>query len=266
MKNLIEQSYYGTIGYISCEQDINMLKSYIAWNKPILDKFKNIIVATNYIESNNKKHFQDLNKELWVENFPNVIILDSNTNRGHSFGTADLDNMLINWCKNNNIKWLCKASNDTILHSELLDKKIKDADFHYLNGIGYGGMEKYGFVFDRIEHEDFYPQTNFYFIRTDKIDYLNSREYLDATYHHIKSLKDYNGKVWEYIVGWSCEDFLKQCVERNKLTTNHLIPTKEYKILLKHIQSNLIHDCSHKNIKIEGVTHFHNHRLPITII
>ena len=60
-----------------------------------------------------------------------------------------------------------------------------------------------------IINEDFYPQTNFYFINVSKIDYLNNTEYLNSTYETIQSIPDYNGRIWEYFQGWSCEDFLK---------------------------------------------------------
>jgi hypothetical protein len=42
----------------------------------------------------------------------------------------------------------------------------------------------------------------------------------------------FNGKIWEYVKGWSCEDFLKNCIERNKLSKHHLIPQEKYLSLL----------------------------------
>ena len=138
----------------------------------------------------------------------------------------------------------------------ILDKEIKEADFYYLNGIGYGGMILYDFNFDKIIEENFYPQTNFYFINVLKTDFLNDKIFLNKTYDYIQTLSDYNGKIWEYIKGWSCEDLLKNCVERNKLSKHHLIPEKKYLSLLQLVRDNQIHDCSHKNIMIEGICHF----------
>ena len=77
----------------------------------------------------------------------------------------------------------------------------------------------------------------------------------DKTYKYIQTVPNYNGRVWEYIEGWSCEDFLKKCVERNNLVKEHLIPEEKYNILLNAIKSYQIHDCSHKNIMIEGICH-----------
>ena len=125
-----------------------------------------------------------------------------------------------------------------------------------MNGIGYGGMFKYDFDLDRITKEDFYPQTNFYFINVTKTDYLNDKQHLDETYNTIQTLPEYNGRIWEYFEGWSCEDFLKNCTVRNNLTKEHLISEEKYRILLQTVLTNQIHDCSHKQIMIEGICHF----------
>jgi hypothetical protein len=254
LKQLINKSVYGTIGYISSQDDIDLLESYILHNLPVLKEFKHIVVATNY------KEF-DLNLinrhiDMWKKYFPNCIIIDSEVNRGHNFGTADLDNLIFDWCKENNEEWLCKSSNDVILQESILDKQIEKSDFYYLNGIGYGGMIPYNFDFEKIINEEFYPQTNFYFINVSKTDYLNNIRYLDTTFQQILQIKEYNGKVWEYINGWSCETFLKKCIERNNLIKSHLISQEKYRILLQLIKENNIHDCSHKNIMIEGICHF----------
>jgi hypothetical protein len=100
------------------------------------------------------------------------------------------------------------------------------------------------------------PQTNFYFINVNKTDFLYDKEYVDETYNHVLTIPNYNGKVWEYIQGWSCENFLKKCVKRNNLKKHHLIPKEKYLSLLQLVKNNQIHDCSHKNIMIEGVCHF----------
>lgn len=250
LKKLINKSWYGSIGYIEDNATIDLFVTYLLYNKPVLDEFKNHIFAFTY-----KTLDLDYLQASIETIYPNANILTLDTNRGHNFGTADLDNAVFEFCKNNNSEWLCKASNDMIYNPAILDKKIGEADFYYVNGIGYGGMEKYNFDFDRIIQEDFYPQTNFYFINTFKTDYLNNSEYLDETYQYIQQLPEYNGRVWEYIPGWSCEGLLKECVERNNLSKEHLISEDKYRILLGIIKDYSIHDCSHKNIMIEGVCH-----------
>jgi hypothetical protein len=152
----------------------------------------------------------------------NCILITSETNRGHNFGTADLDNLVFDYCKLANEEWLCKSANDIIVQELILNKKIEEADFYYINGIGYGGMIEYNFDFDRILNENFYPQTNLYFINVNKTDYLTDKIYLDETYQYSLIIPNYNGKIWEYVSGWSCEDILKQCVKRNNLSKYNL--------------------------------------------
>lgn len=252
LKSIINKAYYGTIGHISSIDDLNLLERYIVHNLPVLKEYKGIIVATNY---------KDLglavkNAQLWLKYFPECKIIDLKENRGHNFGTADLDNALFNYCKNNNIEWLCKSANDIILTPELLDLNIQKSDFYFLKSVGYGGMEKCNFDFNVLK-DQYFPQTNFYFINVSKVDYLNDEKYLDETYNQIQNIPNYNGKVWEYIKNWTCERFLQKCIDRNKLSKYHLVSPKKYIILLNTIKNLQIHDCSHKNILINGVCHFH---------
>ena len=88
----------------------------------------------------------------------------------------------------------------------------------------------------------------------------------DETYKQIQSIPNYNGKIWEYFEGWSCEDFLKQCVERNNLLNYHLIPPKTYRKLLQLVKDEQVHDCSHKNIMIEGICHFQHPNKNVLIL
>lgn len=251
LKELINKSWYGTIGYIAKEQDLEVLEQYIMFNLPVLQEYQNIIVATNY-----GADLQQANTYLWKKYFPEAIIIDNPVNRGHNHGYTDLDNIVFGYCKENNVEWLCKSANDVIFEESILSKEVGEADFYYMNGIGYGGMFKYDFDLDKIAKEDFYPQTNFYFINVSKTDYLNDKQYLDETYNIIQTLPEYNGRIWEYFERWSCEDFLKNCTVRNNLTKEHLISEEKYRILLQTVLTNQIHDCSHKQIMIEGICHF----------
>ena len=261
LKSLINKSWYGSIGYINNDLDIELLGSYLLHNKLVLDEYKGHIFAFTYNELN-KKYLENIISSL----YPNAKIILLDKNRGHNFGTADLDNTIFNYCKKNNIEWLCKASNDIILQPEVFNIPIQEADFYYMNGIGYGGMVKYDFSNERIINEDFFPQTNFYFINVSKTDYLNDKEYIDKTYSKVQNIPNYNGKIWEYFQGWECEGFLRECVYRNKLSKYHLVPPKTYIKLLEYIKQQQIHDSSYKNIMIEGICHYQNINQNITII
>jgi hypothetical protein len=251
LKELINKSIYGGMGYVSSQDDLDLLEKYVLYNLPVLKEFKQIVVATNYGSTIQKE-----NTQLWKKYFPDCVILDSEVNRGHNHGYCDLENLIFDWCKENKKEWLCKVSNDVIIQESILEKEVDEADFYYLNGVGYGGMVKYGFDFDRIVNEDFYPQGNFYIMDVSKCDFINDKKFLDETFEYIHSIPHYNGKIWEYIEGWSCETFLKQCIERNNLLKYHLIPQEKYLSLLQVIKNYKIPDSSHKNIMIEGICHF----------
>jgi hypothetical protein len=192
IKQLINKSVYGTIGYIGSEEDLNLLEQYILYNLPVLKEFKQIIVATNYSDID---LFQSNNKKLWTKHFPKCILIDSFINRGPAFGTADLDDLVFDYCKENNVEWLCKSANDIIIKDEILNKEIEEADFYYLNGIGYGGMVKYNFNLNRTINEDFYPQTNFYFINIAKCDHLNDKEHITEIYNKVQTIPNYDHKA-----------------------------------------------------------------------
>ena len=264
IKDIVNKSWYSTTGYIKNDDDLKNLESYIKYNLVFLKKFKGIITSINYNDKD--PDLRCRNEDLWNKYFDNVVQLECPVNRGYNFGVADLDNQIIDYCRENNIDWVCKSDNDIILDLELLEKNIEPADFYYINGVGFGGLQAYDFNIDKVIEEDFFPQTNFYFINASKIDYLNDKNYLDETYDYVNSLENYNGKVWDYIKDWTCEKFLAQCVERNNLSKYHLISLERYKKLLKHIFDNRVVDCSYKNIMIEGICHYHFPQQPVTLI
>ena len=253
LKQLINQSVYGTIGYISSQNDLDLLEQYILSNIPVLKEYKQIVIATNY----STLELIETNSKLWKNYFPNCILLDSPINRGHNIGTSDLDDLIFDYCKKNNIKWLCKSANDIIIQEDIFNKEIKEADFYYLNGIGYAGAKIYDFDHTRIINEylidHFYPQTNFYFINISKTDYLNNKQHVTDVYENIQQL---GGTVWDH--GFkSCEHMLRECVERNNLKKYHLITQENFIILMNTILKYNIHDGSHKNIMVENICHFH---------
>jgi hypothetical protein len=252
LKELINKSIYGTIGYISSQDDLDLIEQYILYNLPVLEEFKQIVIATNY-----GSPLQKENTQLWKKYFPECVLIDSRVNRGHNHGYTDLDNLVFDWCKENNEEWLCKGANDVVFQDSILEKEVGDADFYYMNGVGYGGMVPFDFDFERIIEEAFYPQTNFYFINVSKTDYLNDAHYINETYNYTKSLNNYNGRVWEYIENWSCEKFLKDCVERNNLKIEHLLMGSTYISLLNFIKDQKCQDPSHKNIMMENICHLH---------
>lgn len=261
LKQLINKSIYGVVGYISSQNDLDLLEQYILYNLPVLKEFKQVVVATNY-----GFPLQNENTQVWKKYFPNCIILDSKLNRGHNHGYTDLENLIFDWCKENNEEWLCKVSNDVIIQESILSIKVEEADFYYLNGISYETLHLNNFDYKQIYDKHFYPQGNFYFINISKCDFISDKTYLDETYAYLKTIPNYNGKIWEYIKGWSCEDFLKNCVNRNNLKIQYLLNEEEHNQLCSVININKIGDPSHKNIMIKGVCHFQHPDQEIILI
>jgi hypothetical protein len=141
-----------------------------------------------------------------------------------------------------------------IFRKEVLNKEVGTADFYYFNGIGYTGVYNYDFDLYKIMDEDFYPQTTFYFINVSKVDYLNDREHVNETYTRIQAADSYSGKLID--CGFRTnETLLRECIERNKLVRENLLPREKYFKLLNIIKDFRIADCSHKSIMLENTCH-----------
>lgn len=262
IKDLIEKSWCGIDCYIKDEDSFNKIYSYILHNEPILKLFKGIVIASNFSDYS----LHTISDKFWKEILPNCITINLKKNRGHSFGTADLDNTLFDTCKKEKATWMCKMSSDFILKEELLDREVGTADFYYTNNIGYGGIEKWNFNTESIISNAFLPQTNFYFLKISKIDWLNNKSYIDKTYEEIQNIDNYSGKPWEYFPYWTCEDFLKETVLKHKLQKENLLTNKEQKKLIETIITCKIHDGSHKNILVGGMCHLHDPYSPVILI
>ena len=257
LKDIINKSYYGTVGYIETEEDINRLEQYINLNLPILLQFKGVITATTFGKNNPEELFIKTSN-IWKKYFPESIHINNGISRGHCFGAADNDNSIIDFCKDNKIDWVCKSAYDVALFEECLNIKIEEADFYYLEGVSQYNILNNNSDFETLYNRHFSPQTNFYLINVNKIDYLNSRSYIDESYDYSLRLPEYNGRIWEYIDGWSNENLLKYCVIRNGLKRQHLINKEKYKKLCDAMTLYNVWDPSHKNVLIDGICHYHH--------
>lgn len=255
LKDIINKSHYGSVGYISNLEDIARLEQYIIYNFPVLKEFINVITSTTYVDNNSELRIQLEN--TWKKYFPNSIHLDRGISRGHNLGAADNDYNIGNYCKLNSISWVCKSANDMIFTSDMLNINIEEADFYYLTGIGYGGVQDYKFDIPFIMKDLFYPQTNFYFINMDKVDYINDMSFLEESFIYASSQPGFNGRVFDYVDGTQCEQLLRSTIYRNKLKYYHLLDDKTYEQLLLSIQKYQVADGSHKNIMVDGICHFH---------
>ena len=198
LKDIINKSYYGTVGYIDNEEDINILEQYISFNISVLSQFKGIITATTF-GKNNPDFLYEKVSELWRQYFPDSKNINNGVSRGHCFGAADNDNSIIDFCKTSKIDWICKGAYDVILSEECLNIEIEEADFYYLEGFSKYNILNNNSNFETLHNHHFSPQTNFYFINTNKIDYLNSKNFINESYDYSLKIPEYNGKILEYI-------------------------------------------------------------------
>jgi hypothetical protein len=258
---VIERSAYGSIGFIGSLRDLEVLERFLTYNLPVLKAFRSVSVATNYgVES--RRELAARNEALWRRHFPECTLLDSDFNRGHSIGTCDLDNLLFDHCKENNIPWLCKGSNDVLLSAPIFTIEVQPADFYYLDAVSHAAIQQYDFDMAKIRAGIFYPQTNFYAIDVGKTDFLVEKEFLDRSYAVVAGVPGYNARIWEVIPGWTCELLLRKCVLRNGLSRCRLMDDGQFSRLLALVRNRRIEDCSLKNLTINGICHCHDFDQP----
>lgn len=259
-------SAFCSIGCITQEKDIETLWGFLEYNKPVINRFGKIIVAHTKTNNISDKLFQRYN-QVWKEFFPNFVTIIERPNFGHTFGFTDLDNSVLTEAKKQGFKWVWKSTNDILLEKQIFDVEMDDADFFYFQGHGYTGLNSYYTLdvnkavesFKDGGYQYFFPQTNFYIIKTD-IDFLINHMEFNKLYNKCISDPEYiNNKTqteYKYLL---CECVLRDCVYRNKLKSKHLIGKESYRQLLETILMYKIADSSHKNLFFKecGVCHFH---------
>jgi len=253
---------YACVGFIGKISDIELLEQVLQYNYDTISKF-NYIVVKNMCNPEMDAYYDAYN-EVWKKTFGSgVIVLPKTKNRGHTFGTLDADNEIVNYCKSLPIKYIFKTASDVLVSTKILNYPLSDEyQFYFLQGIGYTGLEPFGFETSKFLNEypkidNLYPQTNFYIIDKNVKD-LNDINLIDSSYNYCMSIPNYNGKAWEYVKDFSCESLLRECIRRNNLKYKHLISDETFAKLLEYIKTYKVCDCSHKNIYIEelGICHF----------
>ena len=124
IKDIIQECTLGMTLYAT-NNNIKDFISYLIYNKAIIEQFPNMVIAINSDE-------KDLSfiKELLSMYVEEVDLIFLDQNRGHMFGTMDLDEAVLNASKNYPQKYLLKVSQDIILESYLEEVEIeKNQDF-----------------------------------------------------------------------------------------------------------------------------------------
>lgn len=244
---------YGSTGHVGSLDDLRALDKALTLNERLLREFPEIVVAANF--SGEADALRGEHDQLWRSRFPEVVLLDSPVNRGHSIGSSDLDNMLFDYCRARGREMLCKSSHDILIDPVAFHIPVDSAQFYFINAVSYDAVAQYHFDLDRFCDDFFYPQTTFYVINVRSTDYLVDADFLDRTWDYVRRVPDYNGRIWEYIPGWACESLLKGAVERNSLTTCSLTTAEQWRDILELVVRDRITDCSFKGIRINGIMH-----------
>jgi hypothetical protein len=263
------QITYGTIGYITNLSDVNILLNNLIASHKFINKMSRLIFSFNY-KSYDDEFAMSVENELrsklkilkMFKSFEHddIHFHHSLNNRGHSFGTCDLDNYIVNYCKLKKYDWLVKTSMDVTIDDyefpwDRID--LNTHDFFYLDSFSYSDILAYQSDMNFFMNHRFVPQTNFYIIDTSKIDVLVDPTYLKWSYKELHSIEGYNGKPWDYIKEWSCEHFLAICSTKNRLRRKNLLSKKESEELIEFVFKIMYPDPSHKNISVLGICHLH---------
>jgi len=243
---------YASIGHVGKQEDIEILERILLHNYNVISKFNYIVIYQN-CGGSCENLLIDYNN-VWKKIFgKDVIILPASKNRGHTFGTMDCDNAVIEYSKTLPVDFVYKSANDILLDEQILQIPItNEYDFYFLQGIGFAGLQQFQYninlyLKEYLTPEHFHPQTSFYIIR-NHLDYLNNRTVVDAAYNKCQSISNYNGRAWEYVADFSCEFFLRDSIKRNKFKYKHIISDDSFLKLLNAILQYKIIDPSHKNI------------------
>lgn len=268
LKNILDNSAYAIIGSANTNDDLELIERFLIYNRDFIKQFKYKIIAQNGSLSKESN-------EIWIKHFGECIFINLPVNRGKvlgTYGVMDLDNSIFEYTlqHKDQIKWVWKFSNDIIINSNIFDLDVEEADFYFLNNIGYSGVQKWGGVENLTDilmrYETYYPQTFFYIIKND-IDYLSDMNLINKMYE--LNLKTPNKQPWELGIEFSCEKLLLDCVERNKLRKHQLLDKETLNKLINLIYMYKIADGSHKNIlltKLGNFCHFQNIDKPVISI
>ena len=253
--DILSRCLYGTTGYVADLDDVERLAEVVELSLPVLRQFSGLVVATNYADAQDVA-LTSANRDLWRSYFPDCVLLDSPVNRGHSIGTADLDNLLFHHAKATAARWLCKSSNDVTLDGQVLKIPVTPADFYFINAVSYDAICQHNFDLSAFEGDGFFfPQSTFWVMDTSRADKLIDPKFLDASFRLVGRIPDYNGRIWEHLPGWSCEYLLRQAVLRNGLTRCSLLDADQWHTVLELTVARHLTDCSLKGISVNGICH-----------
>jgi len=265
LRSLVNVSCFSTIATVK-EDSWEQLKFFLQYNESFIKNFPYIVLSVNKIPDLSN-HALNAFKNTWLKSFPSSIILESDVNKGHMFGTIDLEESILNYVKNNipDVRYLWKSMDDVISTDDILDSEVEEAEFYYIPGFSYesilkaGGKKNLHKTYEVFDSGFYTPQTTFFILDITNIDsiYGSDIEYKTSVYHQEKA-RNQNIKPWElpFDIKFDCETHLGRTTKDLK---KYCLIKDQFEDLLYMVEMHKIGDPSHKNIYFEkiGVCHYH---------
>ena len=264
LRDIIEESLFATIGTVTDEDGLANAEQVWLHNKPVTELFDLQTPQYNSTEEASQHTVQSYGAKFLGHSFKNTVKKFHVKNRGHMFGTIDLDEACLSEAKYECFKYLWKCTSDFLVSPAILDVEVpEDFDFLYLPGFSLETLEQASARGEDYESFKLTPQTNFFIIRVDAVDnlYGNDVEEKKAQYEEVKKLHPHI-KPWDMQFSdglkFACEDHLGRTTASLK---NHcLLSPVTLNNLIDFVRVNKVADPSHKNIYFTqtGLCHYHN--------
>jgi len=268
LNDIVSKSCFATIATIS-DESIEKLNFFSQYNIDLIKRFPKVIISTNSLEDTGIRKINQYHN-TWRRLVPNCVILHSDINRGHMFGTIDLEESILAYMKEQmpGVSYLWKSMDDVISTTDILSLDIEEADFYYLPGFSYESIQKANGkdnlfnIYETYKSGFWTPQTTFYILNVTDINrlYGDDIEYKISVYQKEKETNPHI-KPWElpFDIKFDCESHLGRTT---KDLTKHSLIKDQFKDLADLVHINRIGDPSHKQIYFEkiGICHYHDYK------
>ncbi len=268
LSSILNQSCFATIATIT-KDSMEKLELFYEYNQGLIKQFPHVIISTNSLDDTSI-HTINLYHNTWRKLVPNCIILNSTENRGHMFGTIDLEEAILKYVKRElpEVRYLWKSMDDVITSSEILKIEVKEADFYYTPGFSYesiikaGGRSNLHKTFEVYESGFWTPQTTFFILNITNIDslYGNDVDSKTAIFKEAEAQRP-SIKPWEmpFDIKFDCETHLGRTTKDLK---KHCLVEDQFEELLEMVYYHKMGDPSHKNIYFyrPGICHYHYYK------
>jgi len=265
LSSILDQSCFATIATIT-KDSMEKLQLFYEYNQGLIKQFPHVIISTNSLDDTSI-HTINLYHNTWRKLVPNCIILNSTVNKGHMFGTIDLEEAILEYIKRElpEVQYLWKSMDDVITTTDLIDLDVEEADFYYLPGFSYesiliaGGKDN---LHKNFESDYWTPQTTFFILNINNIDSLYGND-VDSKMHLYQKEKARNEhiKPWEmsFDIKFDCETHLGRTTKDLK---KHCLVEDQFEELIEMVYYHKMGDPSHKNIYFyrPGICHYHYYK------